>query len=87
MNQESGLKGLMPLRNPQREKVVTLPLHSSFHENKHFQILRLQVKETCKHLSITQAAFLNIFAPAYRTLFQQKLLLFTPAARVAYLEA
>jgi hypothetical protein len=50
----------------------------------YLQLLRLQVKETCKHSSGTQRTFSKAFAFVLRTLFQQKLSLSTPAARVGF---
>ena len=44
----------------------------------------MQVKETCKHGSGTQRTFVKIFALVLRALFQQNVLLFTPAARVSF---
>ena len=55
-------------------KTVPLPLHSFFREDEQFQILRLQVKETCKHGSGTQRDLAKVFGFVIRTLFQQKLL-------------
>ena len=42
-------RGLIPLGFPQRTNVATLSLRSCLREVLHFQLLRLQVKETCKH--------------------------------------
>ena len=50
MNQESGLRGLIPLRTPEREKVAALSLCSSFREVLKIQHLRARVKETRTHL-------------------------------------
>jgi hypothetical protein len=74
----------MPLGTPQCEKVVALSLHSFFRKNKQFQILRLQVKETCKHSSGTQTAFSKIESTALRPLFKQDFLISPPAARGGY---
>jgi len=52
---KKGAKGPGALWKPATRKVVPLSLHSFFREGKHFQLLRLQVKETCKHGSSTQA--------------------------------
>jgi len=56
-NQENGLRGLIPLRTPQREKVVTLLLHSSFREVLHLQLLRARLKESRTHGSCSDFAF------------------------------
>ena len=58
-NQENGLRGLIPLRTPQREKVVTLSLHSSFREVLHLQILRARLKESRTHGSCSDSALTN----------------------------
>ena len=42
-------------------KTVPLSLHSFFRESRHLQLLRLQVKETCKHGSGTRRAFVKTF--------------------------
>ena len=47
-------KGSNTPSNPRARKIVPLSLHSFFRESKHLQLLRLQVKETCKHGSNTQ---------------------------------
>ena len=45
----------MPFGYPQRANVAALSLRSYLRESKHLQLLRLQVKETCKHERGTQA--------------------------------
>ena len=62
-------------------KTVPLSLHSFFREGKHLQLLRARLKESRAHLSVTQRTFVKLFALVLRTLFQQNVLLFTPAAR------
>jgi len=66
-----------------REKVAALSLCSSFRESKHLQLLRLQVKETCKHESRTQAKkqiFLLSATHPSSTKFQAKTILLSPPA-------
>ena len=46
-------------------KTVSLSLHSFFREDEQFQLLRLQVKETCKHGSVTQRAFAKTFCSRF----------------------
>jgi len=78
-------KGPNALWKPATRKVVPLSLHSFFRESKHLQLLRLQVKETCKHERRTQAKkqkFLPSATHPGSTKFQAKtLLLPSPAAR------
>jgi len=75
MNQESAPKGLMPFGFPQRANIATLSLRSYLREILHFQLLRLQVKETCKHGSSTQIAkqkFMLSATPPVQLIFKQK---------------
>ena len=66
-------------------EVVPLSLHSFFREGLNLQLLRLQVKETCKHGSNTQVKqqkFLLSAAHPGATNFSTKTILFSaPAAR------
>ena len=55
IGEEKALRGLMPLRTPQREKVASLSLCSSFREVEHLQLLRVRLKESRTHGSNTQA--------------------------------
>jgi hypothetical protein len=82
---KKGTKGPNALWKPRARKVVPLSLHSFFRESKHLQLLRLQVKETCKHERRTQAKQKKLLPSATHpcpTKFQAKtLLLSSPAAR------
>jgi hypothetical protein len=86
---KKGTKGPNALWKPRARKVVPLSLHSFFRESKHLQLLRLQVKETCKHERRTQHAVAKAFtfrdASCDRRIFKQdekkKLSLPLPAAR------
>jgi len=78
-------KGLMPFGFPQRANVAALSLRSCLREGLHLQLLRLQVKETCKHERRTQAKRQKLLLSATHprsTNFQTKTIsLPSPAAR------
>jgi hypothetical protein len=67
MAKERELKGPMPLRNLQREKVATLSLCSFFREGIDIQILCSHFKEKCEHESHTHAAKSKNFCYLRRT--------------------
>ena len=62
MAKEREPRGLIPLGTPQRANDVSLPLHSCLREVLKIQLLRLQVKETCKHESGTDFALAKSFS-------------------------
>ena len=83
MNQESAPKGLMPFGFPQRANIATLSLRSYLREILHFQLLRLQVKETCKHGGARykrKQAFVPAAPHLVTTKFQAKTILLSPPA-------
>jgi hypothetical protein len=57
IGEEKALRGLMPLRTPQREKVASLSLCSFFREVEHLQLLRVRLKESRTHGSCSDFAF------------------------------
>jgi hypothetical protein len=55
-------KGLNAPWDPAARKVAALSLRSFFRQNRHLQLLRLQVKGICKHESNTRIAKTKSFA-------------------------
>jgi hypothetical protein len=86
---KKGTKGPNALWKPRARKVVPLSLHSFFRESKHLQLLRLQVKETCKHerrTQVKQQKFLpSATRPGLTNFFTKTISLPLPAARGGYM--
>ena len=85
MAKEKEPKGLMPFGFPQRANMSGVTTQRRLREGLHLQLLRLQVKETCKHGSRTQAKkqklLLSATHPGSTNFFTKMLLLPSPAAR------
>jgi len=82
-NQENAPKGLMPFGIPQRKKGASLSLCSFFCDVLPLQLLRLQVKETCKHGGARykrKQAFVPAAPHLVTTKFQAKTILLSPPA-------
>ena len=81
--------GLIPLESPEREKVVSLSLHSFFRENIRLQLWRARLEKSHAHESNTQRTKTNAFvicdAPQFNKISSKTILLPPSAARVGYM--
>ena len=75
----------MPFGNPEREKSFRCRFTHFFRESKHLQLLRLQVKETCKHeyaRKRSSKSFCYLRRTPVQLIFQQKRFYFPRLPRV-----